>query len=397
MGDILTRRFRSNPRYELVPLADLPTAQRALFSSTQEPDSELYGVLRPRAQSGLTMKAVCANTAWLFRAMTDPGPLPADVVTALGPEARDDVAGLVLDGVLEIESDSDKPRFVTAASANEVLAETDTRGPGLGALARLSLDALKYAQDLGVPNALLLSGRLYFYNRIPASPAWLARLPTYAAVRRHLGIDGSTVTSRVLDRNWRPQSAGASADTWLLWRRDASGPARDARAGAFKLYVSCAATDLGEVFAAAADTATQTGAYGLKVGRDAYGLLRPDKLIAYFHDFDEILEAADTLRARIGGCVPHGVPFTAQLDERGLLSWGIDPPSGRKPLAITGRESWRLWVTNHLASSIVAAVTDERAAREPWQFALDRLAREGVDTHTWAPRDTIWNRQQEEA
>ena len=336
------------------------------------------------------MKAVCSNTAWLYRVMADPGPLPAAVVRLLGQNAEDDIVGLVLDGVLEMESGSAEPEFVTAASADELLSGMRVDDIDLGVLARLSVDALKYAQDLGVRNALLLSGRLYFYNRVPASPTWLARLPTRDAVLRHLEIDTSTATSRTLDRSWKEQTSGSYEDAWLLWRRGTRS-SDGTRSGTCKLYVSCALTNLDEAFAASVDVATRVGAIGLKVGRDVYSLLRPDKLVIYFHHFDELMQAAGDLRVRIGGCTPHGVPFTAQLDDRGLLSWGIDPPSGRNPLVDMDYGSWRLWVTNHLASSIVAAAADDCTTRESWQFALHRLAREGVNTHTWAPQDTIWS------
>ena len=81
-------------------------------------------------------------------------------------------------------------------------------------------------------------------------------------------------------------------------------------------------------------------------------------------------------------CEAHGVPFTAGLDDSGLLSWGVDPPSaGRRP---GPRESWRYRLTNQLASGIVSAQSAATHV-EPWEFALDRLSLDCVDPSTWTP------------
>jgi hypothetical protein len=68
-----------------------------------------------------------------------------------------------------------------------------------------------------------------------------------------------------------------------------------------------------------------------------------------------------------------------------LLSWGFDPPPDKGALAWRERESWRLWVTNRLAIALVSAKRRGAAGIEPWQFALERLRLENVDTDTWAP------------
>jgi hypothetical protein len=52
-------------------------------------------------------------------------------------------------------------------------------------------------------------------------------------------------------------------------------------------------------------------------------------------------------------------------------------------------ESWRLWVVGRLVSALVAARTASNAG-EPWGYALERIALEGVDTSTWVPSQGVF-------
>jgi hypothetical protein len=128
---------------------------------------------------------------------------------------------------------------------------------------------------------------------------------------------------------------------------------------------------------------TDCGAQAFKVGNDVYGLLRPDKFVAYFADFDRLIEAAARILSALNDCPAHGVPFTGDLGGDGLLSWGTDPAAGQPGLPWEDRGSWRLWVAGHLAAALVAA--RRREGIQPWRFALARLAVAGVDPDTWTP------------
>jgi hypothetical protein len=128
-----------------------------------------------------------------------------------------------------------------------------------------------------------------------------------------------------------------------------------------------------------------------KIGKDIYGLLRPDKIVAYCKSFEELSCLANTLLPEIKEYPAQGVPFTAGFGDTGILSWGTDPPDEVQVSNEINRESWRLWVTNRLAVALLAA----RAATtdlEPWQFALERMRLEGVNTEKWIPSQTIWQR-----
>jgi hypothetical protein len=125
-----------------------------------------------------------------------------------------------------------------------------------------------------------------------------------------------------------------------------------------------------------------------KIGKGAQGLLRPDKMVAYFSSYEDLAETAKQLEQEMARCPAQGVPFTAELGGDGLLSWGVDPPAEEQVLPWLERESWRLWVTNRLAVALIDTSNGNTAKLEPWQFALRRLQLEGVDTHTWTPAGT---------
>ena len=140
-----------------------------------------------------------------------------------------------------------------------------------------------------------------------------------------------------------------------------------------------------DAFGVAVQVLTQSRVTAFKVAGHVVGLLRPDKLVAYFADLEGLQEAADDLRRMLKTCPSHGVPFTAGLDEGGLLSWGLDPIHAGQGFVWQEGESWRVWLTNQLAVALLQAKRSRSQALEPWQFALERLRLEGVDTDSWIP------------
>jgi hypothetical protein len=157
----------------------------------------------------------------------------------------------------------------------------------------------------------------------------------------------------------------------------------------YKLYVSPLPESLAGGFAAVLDALTAAHAFQFKVGSNAPGLLRPDKIVAYFHRFESLAEAAEIVRQRLDGAPAHGVPFTSEIGGGGLLSWGVDPPRFTGWAASEG-PSWRFWVARRLAAALLAAHDGVPEAVEPYRFALERLGLEGVDTATWTPGALLW-------
>jgi hypothetical protein len=375
-------RVRANPLLALKELGDLTAEQREPFLEL-ELDPDFHGLLVPRPPLTMNLKSVGRQIAELFQSLATPSRLDDAV---LAGEGRSEIVDLVLDGVLEIESGDG---FVSGADALAVIAPPLEEPSLPDAAARLSRDALLHGQDLVTNDPRALTNALYLYHRIPISPFWKTRFPNRDAVLAHLGADRGPLAA-ALDRDWMAGDP-SSAKGWISWasrRRARRGP-DDVT---YKLYVSPRPERIRDAFQVVVRVLGAFPGTQFKIGNDAAGLLRPDKLVTYFVSREQLQEAAAALRRELAGCDAHGVPFTAGLDDSGLLSWGIDPPANDRALAWLGRESWRLWVAQRLATALsVAKAARSAAAVEPWRFAIERVRRQGIDVETWTPSAALWS------
>jgi hypothetical protein len=366
---LLNARLRASTRYGWTPYAELDDAERAVLAGLHE-GTGLAGLLTPR-EAGASIKGLDSESARLWSALSEPALLADSRLESL--EELLPVARLLLDGVLEVEHQG---RFVSGADAYPLVFREEPVPSGTGALAQLSHDALEYGASLALADPIALSWRLYRYNTLPESPEWRRLLPDPRAIAAYLGLD-------------RFEHQPGTHKGWLSWdlRRNAHAP----KGGTlWKLYVSPRVESLpGALGRITALVPELPGAVSLKVGATLPGLLRPDKCVLYFRTRDQLDIAADRLAAELAGMPAHGVPFTAEASGA-LLSWGVDPPDDRPVLQWLGVESWRLWITNQLASALLTARRAETGAVTPAAFALGRIALEGVDPATWAPHDNVW-------
>jgi hypothetical protein len=250
------------------------------------------------------------------------------------------------------------------------------------------VSALRYGQDLRGLSEAELGQRLYCFGRQPVSPQLHARFADSAAVATFLGIDDNCAVVRSLDDGWsKVQVSPPMREYWWQWISRSEPPRGTSQRASYKLYVSPAvdhARTALEVIVGALPHAR--GVTGFKVGVGLGGICRPDKIVVYLTQLDDLYEFADVLRSRLSGCAAQGVPFTAAVSENGLLSWGADPPSARG----TRKTSWRMWVAWRLAEYLISAQTAEVSTREPWEYALERLSLTGIDTETWIPANGMW-------
>lgn len=377
--------FRSSSAFELIVFDRLPPRERNLLCELER-NADLFGVLRPRTPTG-TLKAVSRDTALLLFTLQQEGPLPAFASTDAGSECLPHIGELVVDGVLEVRQGSE---YVSGPRALPLLGLPRGGGPSDntsadGLLAQLSRAALQYGERLDLGDPLRLSARLYFYNRLPLSPRWQRLYRDVRAVREALGIAAGQPLSRRLARDYRSQ-AGQAENGWLTWHRRGAEAAPWSDHVTFKLYVSPQPEALAPTFEAVCDLRPDH----FKVGADAAGLLRPDKLVMYFGDFESLTHTARRLAELLNGVPAHGVPFTAPASKNGLLSWGVDPPPSEQLLSWRQRESWRLWLTNRLAAALISSCAQAPSELPPWRFALERLRCQGVDTERWVPDARLW-------
>lgn len=374
-------RFRSSSALELQRLDELPPPEREKFADLEN-DPEFYGLLIPRPPLRMNVKSVARSVAELFQRLTTPATL--DAATVSDAASRDEIVDLVLDGILEIESDDG---FVSGADAMPLLCPVVDEALPNDSLARLSLEALLHAQDLETEDPQSLTTALYLYNRLPLTPFWRARFASAEAILDYLGAGQGSLCTR-LERDWVRSARGRG---WISWASK-SHAGRGASDVTFKLYVSARPERFRDAFEIVVRVLSEFPGVPFKIGDSAAGLLRPDKIVSYFRTREEMDAAAAELHRELAGCDAHGVPFSAPLDDTGLLSWGVDPPDTELALRWLGRDSWRLWVAKRLGAALaVAKNAVNGSAVEPWRFALERARRHGVDVGTWTPSASLWS------
>ncbi len=160
---------------------------------------------------------------------------------------------------------------------------------------------------------------------------------------------------------------------WNGW----TAPGTDTATQVHKVYVSptvaCLRGALPLVFA----TAVTVDVPSWKVGADAPGLHRPDKIVLYLPSADRADAVAGLLARVLAGLGAQGVPFTGQVGASPMVSRGRDD----------GSDSWRARVCRAVAVSLV----DRRVGLGPdaspelvADAALAALAGD-YDVRTWHP------------
>jgi hypothetical protein len=387
---VLERMFRTNAAYRLIRHEDLADGERRTFAPLAQA-TEHYGVLVPAPGAGLGVQAVDRDAAKLLLGLATAGNLPDSLRASERPDTNRRIALLVMDGVLEIERDG---AFLTGPRAHkELLRDAHRNTASTNAIGRLSDEALRRAQVLPINEPDRLNHWLYSYGSIPVGPMRARELGSWTEIERFAGIDTTTLAGRLL----REHYVRSAPPGWMSWQhveQQLQHVEADGKRPAFKLYVSPMPASLAEVMPVLIDCLVQRQVAAFKMGRDARGVLRPDKIVVYFDDIEALHEVAAMLAPRIAGAPSQGVPFTAALDDAGLLSWGIDPPRNRRIPGWRGSESWRVWITERLARALLRARVIAGDESEPRLAALDRIRAEGIDPAVWLPPESLWQDEQ---
>lgn len=228
---------------------------------------------------------------------------------------------------------------------------------GPGRVAVLTRQAIGYAthlRRLGVP-AHAASQAVYDFNRLPSAPlpGYVGSIALADAVEADLASEGRRVGERY--------ARTVETETkWLYWIR------RDQAVGGrlrHKLYVSATWRTLRPALALAMRIADEQRAPSFKLGLDAHGVLRSDKLVVYFTEPEARRSFAEEMLRRSDGLEAHGVPLTRPFGDGGLLSSAEDP--------LLGDLSWRQLISaevvdivSGLAAGDTVADTIEQTCRE---------------------------------
>jgi len=378
LRDLSEAIVRSNPQYQFRPLESLAPAE--LNQLGHDPTTTSYnGVMVDIGCGKLSVKAVSSDTDRLFKQVQVPTPV-CKVLPELPPQERDRaLARLIFEGILQIAF---RNTWVNECAAYGVIVQNDDSLIGMGTLPSLAVDALKHGQRLAIEEPEQLAAKLYFYNRIPVTCSWRQLWQNADAVHRYLRVAIAGAPSRDLSSCFE-MSALCIGAPWLSWRRRGSHHVHQRKADRYKLYVSPRPDHIREAFAQVTMLLPTSAALSMKIGAHAHGLLRPDKLVVYFDQQHELLAFSEMLRQRLSGLSPHGVPFSAPIDDAGILSWGIDPSRATATIGRYADDSWRIWICNRLAVALIASMHSSEPEAIPWRYALTTISLAGVDTRTW--------------
>ncbi|MEM8995345.1 MAG: hypothetical protein AAGF23_11195 [Acidobacteriota bacterium] len=308
--------------------------------------------------------------ALALETLREPGPFPFDRFH--DPMIQRRVAAFVVDGVLEVvPAEESGHRRARNSLYSALFADP---GAPRGHISQISHRAVRWAARAPAPSVAHLRRRLYDFHRLPLSPAWRRRLPDRQTAERFLGAD------RPPPPGWRRRSSPG----WLgLERLDVSSRAPPrAPAGPFKLYVSPLPHRTPEVLEGLWPWLCRVPVQAMKVADSVAGLLRPEKLVIYAARLDTLADLAWHLLEDLE-VAAHGVPFSAEIGGRGLVSWGVDRHRGDVV------RSWRAWLIQRLAVALTAPVRFG-ADIPTWRRALGRLRLEGVDLECWQPGARLW-------
>jgi len=211
---------------------------------------------------------------------------------------------------------------------------------------------------------------LYRFGTVPRGPAMDRDFGPDDDPMAVLGMTVGGGSRRLLE-------AAYEASSLPGWYSFARTPGHVQLSAACKLYVSPRPEALAAAFPRIVAEFVRCEVRSFKVGRRIEGLLRPDKIVAYFDDGAHLEAVAGALVRTLRGCPAQGVPFTTEAGGNGLLSSGIDPPPGNEAT------SWRAWVTKRLAASLTARRATPRGRRVA--AVLADMRRTGVDPDRWLP------------
>lgn len=380
---LLNAIFRSNPDFELIEWGQLSAPEQEAMAGLAD-NPEIYGVFRRNVSSEPTIvKIAYTDVALLFFALKTPGSLPQYFQVAYDDEVNETMVKLILEGVFEIEIEG---QFVSGVSAqqtvyvqNEDMLKSDT-----GILARLSERAIEYALLLREADSRSLASKLYGFNSLPAFISPENDFDNVEKVEHFLGIGKDDMYSWEVSKNWSKHEPTDSYH-WLSWSRKDQKESHNSQAqDTYKIYISPRLASMPEVFIKSVRALSKSKAFSFKTGMDRAGLLRPDKFVVYFYQYDHLMEAAELLRESLQGYQAQGVPFTGALDDTGMLSWGVDPP-GQQILSDAEGGSWRAKIAEKIAGTISQTNLEGLTEDKKLDFILNKISLDGINPVHWIP------------
>ena len=314
-----------------------------------------------------TIQEIDQDTALLLLSMKAENFLPNFLFTPNDTKFDSCLNDLILAELLEVKIGN---TFVSGISAINKLSPNPraicTKSTESNVMTEISHTAIKAAVNLNLSHQQSLTNFLYAYNTIPASQN----------KRTTLDDDRTYLRLNKIDPFW---ILNDTIEGWYYFKH----PTKYAAKSKYKLYINPKPSHLTDTLCIVSETLKVFDVISFKVGKGSRGILRPDKLVAYFDSIEILMEAAKVLQKKLKDVPAHPVPFTALYDEKGLITWGMDPKTEKDE-----RKSWRQWIIEKLTNSIVN--TSEKNAK--YDTALTSLSIEGINPSTFRP-GAKWTKQ----
>jgi len=365
--------IRTNPAYQLRCIDQLDAPLRAAVGNLARED-DFFGVLVPPDGSQLPMRAVSRDLALLLLTIRQACPVPRLLESLFGKNTNLQLWSLIQDGIVQI-IDGEGPISVKQAFAQFAPIADQ---PPISQVVQLSRRAIEYAVSLPDLAPHELATRLYIYNTLPLTKTIARQLADWRQVLDHVA------NARGIEARLRACWPVFSSDeSWIRWHSGDTGEILR-----FKLYISPVLGDLPRTFKHAIEILKCWRCRSFKIGSNGQNLLRPDKFVAYFANFEDLYAAACLIEEILPSVMVHGVPFTGSIESLGLTSWGMDPPEDF-PVSEQNKKSWRQWICERLAAHIHGA--RQEGILQLVNFVITRLHADGVDTSSWSPSLSHWN------
>ena len=369
--------FRAGQHCQLMEWQQLPQQTKELLSALQN-DTEIYGVFMPKQQQGATLKVAYRETAMLYLHLQQAETLPHYFTVAPAQQKNETIARLILDGIIEIKWEG---KFVSDTAATAAIfggfVFDETAPPNH--LSALSMQAIHHVWQLPYNDVPTIAAKLYAFNTVLWDAGMKETFMQKNSIKQFL-FPGIDIAAGEWPGNGWMFSAGSEKKGWLSWMRPIKQ--EDDFTRTYKLYISPLMEDMPAVIEKAIPVINTSKAISFKTGSNLHGQLRPDKMIVYFTNMKDLMETFQLFKKELHGFAVQGVPFTSQLDDTGLLSYGIDPPA-EEVLEQTEGGSWRTTVTDRLAVCMAQTKRDGLNWQQSLAFIKAGLLTDSIDPIKW--------------
>src|SRR5689334_10515803 len=260
---LLERKFRAGGLYRLIEWSRLESHLKEALTGLQD-ESEVFGVFEPVTRSAnLPSKVAYREIALLYFHLQHNSNLPHYLIFSGDQKINETIAGLLLDGIIEIEWQG---KFVSGpGSLPAIYDSSGSDEPVPTYLSQLSLRAIHYAWMLNAANERSLASRLYTFNTVPWDANMKKTFHDKHSVRDFLfsSVDDNTMNG--LNNKWN--ATNTEKKEWLSWNRKVTRNLKDVQSPRiYKLYISPLINDLPLVLSRFVSVVNGSDAISFKIG-----------------------------------------------------------------------------------------------------------------------------------